>query len=307
MELKEQRYVVTLADTGNLTKAAKKLSISQPALSLYIKNLENSYGEQLFSRQNRRLKPTYFGELYIEKARQIIRIGNDFKEEMDFMRNGARGKITFGIPQWRSPIILPVLLPAFREKYPDIELNIVEEDSEDTLITHLDKNKIDFAITSGEYEDHPYIKIGDDKVLLCASENNPICSGPEPEAGKYRTIKPDALAHQIFLFKSDDADAKQMSDNVKKVFRLGSSQFMTLKNSEAAFLLVKQNFGVTLIPESRTKNMDLTGLCLCEISGNHFSKEMGILKSKDNKHSEFVDILIQMIDELFSTDWSGNR
>ncbi|MFB0917993.1 MAG: LysR family transcriptional regulator, partial [Clostridiaceae bacterium] len=88
MELKEQRYVVTLADTGNLTKAAKKLNISQPALSLYIKNLENSYGEQLFSRQNRRLKPTYFGELYIEKARQILRIGNDFKEEMDFMRNG---------------------------------------------------------------------------------------------------------------------------------------------------------------------------------------------------------------------------
>ncbi len=304
MELKEQKYVVTLADTGNLTKAAKKLNISQPALSLYIKNLENSYGELLFSRQNRRLKATYFGELYIEKARQILKIGSEFKEEMDFIKNGAKGKVTFGIPQWRSPVILPVLLPKFREKYPDIEINIVEEDSEDTLINHLDKNKIDFAITSSEYEEHPYIKICDDKILLCASADNPICGAEIPPDHKYRIVKPDALLHHVFLLKSDDADAKQMMENVKKVFKLGASQIMTMKNSEAAFLLVKQNFGITLIPESRAMNMDLTGLCLCEIKGNKFTKEMGILKNKENKTSEFADILIQMIDELFSTDRS---
>ena len=68
MNLKEQLYVCTLAETGNITQAAKLLFISQPALSLYISNLENILGIRLFERIGKSFVLTQAGELYVEKA-----------------------------------------------------------------------------------------------------------------------------------------------------------------------------------------------------------------------------------------------
>lgn len=62
MNLKEQQYIVTLAGCGSMTQAAKKLNITQPALSSYLAGVENSLGYPLFERTGKALRPTYLGE-----------------------------------------------------------------------------------------------------------------------------------------------------------------------------------------------------------------------------------------------------
>ena len=69
MNLKEQQYIVTLAGCGSMTQAAKKLNITQPALSSYLAGVENSLGYPLFERTGKALRPTYLGELYLEPER----------------------------------------------------------------------------------------------------------------------------------------------------------------------------------------------------------------------------------------------
>ena len=69
MELKEQRYVCTLAEYGNLTRAADRLYISQPALSIYISNLEKHLGTPLFDREGKKFELTKAGERYVLHAR----------------------------------------------------------------------------------------------------------------------------------------------------------------------------------------------------------------------------------------------
>lgn len=66
MNLKEQQYIVTLAGCGSMTQAAKKLNITQPALSSYLAGVENSLGYPLFERTGKALRPTYLGELEYE-------------------------------------------------------------------------------------------------------------------------------------------------------------------------------------------------------------------------------------------------
>ena len=68
MNLKEQQYIVTLAGCGSMTQAAKKLNITQPALSSYLAGVENSLGYPLFERTGKALRPTYLGELYLENV-----------------------------------------------------------------------------------------------------------------------------------------------------------------------------------------------------------------------------------------------
>ena len=83
MNLKEQQYIVTLAGCGSMTQAAKKLNITQPALSSYLAGVENSLGYPLFERTGKALRPTYLGELYLEKARKILALGEEFQQQRE--------------------------------------------------------------------------------------------------------------------------------------------------------------------------------------------------------------------------------
>ncbi|MEG2733325.1 MAG: LysR family transcriptional regulator, partial [Clostridium sp.] len=82
MNLKEQQYVCALAEQQNITRAAEKLFISQPALSIYIGNLEKMLGVKLFERVGKRFILTYVGEKYVEKAREMLRLEEEFGEEL---------------------------------------------------------------------------------------------------------------------------------------------------------------------------------------------------------------------------------
>ena len=68
MDLKEQKYVCTLAECKSLTRASERLYISQPALSLYINNVEKILGARLFERNGRKFELTWLGKQYVEKA-----------------------------------------------------------------------------------------------------------------------------------------------------------------------------------------------------------------------------------------------
>lgn len=81
MNLKEQEYVCALAENGTITAAAKELFISQPALSIYINNLEKSLGVRLFERVGKQFILTYAGEQYVEKAKLILQLS------MNWMKN----------------------------------------------------------------------------------------------------------------------------------------------------------------------------------------------------------------------------
>ncbi|MCD8009880.1 MAG: LysR family transcriptional regulator, partial [Lachnospiraceae bacterium] len=96
MDLKEQKYVCMLAECGNLTRAAEKLFISQPALSIYITNLEKNMGVRLFDRSGKRFVLTYAGERYVEKAKQMLQLEWEFNEELLVLAREETGRIRLG-------------------------------------------------------------------------------------------------------------------------------------------------------------------------------------------------------------------
>lgn len=298
MELKEQRYVVTLADTGNLTRAAGILNISQPALSLYIKNLESQYKQDLFTRENRRLKPTYFGEMYIEKARKILKIGEEFKDEMNVIKNGSKGRVVLGIPSWRTAIILPKILPEFKAQYEDIDVEIIE-DTEEVLYDYLKHGKIDFYIGVESRDMTKIENITKDRILLVASDKHPVNEKAKAGKGSYQRLTISDIRDEQFILVNSESKENHLPFTINETKSFRPEKVTKFNTIESALTLVKEKIGLTLIPERRISNLDLNGCKVFEVDSHEFNINMGLVTLNKAKQNPFSVVMMGMINNMF--------
>ena len=92
---KDMQYILTIANYGNLTKAADALFLSQPALSIHLKQLENSLGLQLFDRMGRKMILTYAGEEFVKSAREITMKCFELEDRMIDIRKKCRSQAAY--------------------------------------------------------------------------------------------------------------------------------------------------------------------------------------------------------------------
>lgn len=97
MEHREMEYVIVIAQEKNLSKAAERLFISQPALSRFLVKLEQELGTPLFERKNRQYIPTMAGELYLDTAREILCLQQQFDAALRSLIQTNRGVVSMGI------------------------------------------------------------------------------------------------------------------------------------------------------------------------------------------------------------------
>lgn len=300
MELKEQRYVVTLADTGNLTRAAKKLGISQPALSLYIKNLETQFGELLFSRENRKITPTLLGEVYISRAREILDIAETFVFELESLQSGAQGRVSFGLTFSQSPVILPVILPEFKKRFPDIDVDVRESADEDGLLNLLKDRKIDFAVLESAHPDFDQTLITEEQVVLLISEKSDFVKKHKASIGKQ--VDSQELNGLHFLVHApSEEQAVNHSEMLKTTYNISASHVMPLKSMESILRLVEQNYGATLVSEKQLANYDLSHIDKFYLSDPVYNRSTYTTTLPGEEPSDHGEVLMKLIHDHFGS------
>ena len=145
MDTKHLYYAAQVAEYRSISKAADVLYLSQPTLSQHISKLETQLGCKLFDRNTIPLKLTYEGEVFIDYALKILELEKSLIHRMQSSKNVINGRITIGIPTCYGATILPKVLPVFKQQFPHVEIQLIEESST-TLETLLEKNLIDLAI-----------------------------------------------------------------------------------------------------------------------------------------------------------------
>ncbi|WAC27416.1 LysR family transcriptional regulator [Ancylobacter sp. SL191] len=134
VSLRALRYVVTTADFGNLTEAAKHLNVSQPSISAAIAQFEADCGVQLFVRHHAKgVTTTIAGTRIINEARLLLNHARDFGHNARAMADEVRGEITVGCFWTIATHFMPSLLSRFAETHPGISISLDEGDQQQIL------------------------------------------------------------------------------------------------------------------------------------------------------------------------------
>lgn len=141
----EMNYIYTIYKEKSFSKAAKKLFISQPALSTMVKKIESKIGSQIFDRDTVPLTITSEGEYYIKSVERILAIEKDIEKYFNDLKNLESGTLVIGGSSFFCAFILPKLIDKFQHKYPKIKIETVEANIND-LIDELNDGSVDLII-----------------------------------------------------------------------------------------------------------------------------------------------------------------
>jgi len=255
MELKEQRYVCTLAEYGNLTRAADRLYISQPALSIYISNLEKHLGTPLFDREGKKFELTKAGERYVLHARKILEESNKFNEELNMILSDEVGRLRLGISLLRGPWLLPRVLKAFGEKWPHVELTL-RQGNIMFLNELLNNHELDMIIVNGENWDRTmeFRELFEEEFLVAVPQGHPLNSQAVFREGHpYGILAPEALNGQVILSTTQEQSSRDLQDRIFRKYQIHPSQIYTIRSIELILQMVAEGFGITLVREAYTK------------------------------------------------------
>ncbi|WP_135506227.1 hydrogen peroxide-inducible genes activator [Roseovarius aestuariivivens] len=184
--LRQLRYVEALARTGHFGRAAESCAISQPALSIQIKELEETLGAQLFERGAREVRPTGLGEAVIARAREVLRGVDEISEMVRAARDTLTGRLRVGVIPTIAPYLLPRLLPDLSDRFPDLDVQI-RESVTPRLLTELGEGRLDTAIVALPVSDPALqeVAIFEEPLVLVepAGATGPAPRNPQDLAG----------------------------------------------------------------------------------------------------------------------------
>jgi LysR family hydrogen peroxide-inducible transcriptional activator len=244
LTLKQLRYFEALARHGHFGRAAEASNISQPALSVQIKELETTLGATLFERSPRQVRLTTFGETFGARARDILRAVDELGDLARVSQGGLSGRLRLGVIPTVAPYLLPPLIRCLAEAYPGLDLDI-RETVTPKLLEELADGRLDTAIVALPVSEPTLTEVAlftEDFVLV-----RPVAEGglPMPDPEQLHTMRL-LLLEEGHCFRDQALSFCNLptgSSTTRPRHGLDGSSLSTLVQ------MVGAGIGVTLIPE----------------------------------------------------------
>ncbi|MEL7467731.1 MAG: LysR substrate-binding domain-containing protein [Pseudomonadota bacterium] len=240
LTLKHLRYFDALARHGHFGRAAQACAISQPALSLQIKELEGMLGSPLVERASRQIRLTALGEDFVGRARKILLEVDELDDLVRAAGGPLAGALRFGVIPTVAPYLLPDVIKAFSERFPELELQ-PRESVTGSLIESLLESQLDMAVVAlpiSEPALQEFALFEEDFVLVRSSDDAQKAV-PSPE--KLREMRL-LLLEEGHCFRDQALSFCEMKRADPRLLMEGSSLSTLVQ-------MVSAGIGVTLIPE----------------------------------------------------------
>lgn len=194
MDTRYLEYILVLAETGNMTRAARKLYISQPTLSQFLSKLEQETGAPLFQRSGGVYSLTHVGELYADYARKVLSL-TDLLEK-DVKRVSTASRISISTSASRPLQMLTTILVEFRKYYPRVELTLSDSNLR-FMSNAISRGEIDIAfVTANSLEQYRgrSLELKKEEVVFAAPSTYPYCQTLNPDE-KHKLTSKELLEH----------------------------------------------------------------------------------------------------------------
>lgn len=294
---KKYLYIKTLYEEENITKASEKLYLSQPALSTYLKRLEDELGCVLFDRTNAGLRITDIGLYYLEYLQNIKKLNDDF--EGFLQKNNAKNypnKVNFGITPWIGAYVTSNISMEFAQRFPNTELNFIE--GEGYILKELyENNKIDCFVSIDVISDYLDMKTTDklelrDDLILVVAPTSILGDKFSGEISPCRLDNPlkldiNKIKNQKIISGQNTQALHTCITKIIKNYRLHPKSFMHFKNINNILELVKSGQGITFIPKYYIKKGPKMNNCVFFTEDNELFHYRRMFFYRNNIYTEF--------------------
>jgi DNA-binding transcriptional LysR family regulator len=251
MELRHLRYFIAVAEELNFRKASERLRVAQPALSRQIKDLEHELGVRLLDRDTGGARLTEAGAAFLEEARAVVEHAQQAVTVAREAAKGRRGRLAVG---YFAPLfmgLIPASLKAFHEKYPDVEVTLVEEPlAEQIQALETGTLQIGFTI-GGTLPLSPSLK----SVLVARAEIKAFMARGHRLARTRRLTLADMAREPLLCFVAKKGGASVHADIMRRVLTgrgLKAGSIRVIDGAESFRATVESGLGVSLIADFGT-------------------------------------------------------
>ncbi|HET7662890.1 MAG TPA: DNA-binding transcriptional regulator OxyR [Rhodanobacteraceae bacterium] len=293
MNLRDLRYLVALAEHRHFGHAAEACFVSQPTLSTQIRKLEDELGVKLIERTPRRALLTDAGRDIAERARSVL-------NEIEQIRSVARrssdpesGTVRLGIFPTLGPYLLPHVVPMVHQRFPRLELLLVEEKTEEVL-SRLREGKLDACIVALPVHDEQLHAefLFEEPFLLAVPQGHPLAHK--------KSLQLDDLSHQNLLLLEDGHCLRDQALEVCHLAGASEKSGFRATSLETLRQMVAADVGITLLPTLAVKPpvVQAPNVHLVEFRGHPPHRRIAMLWRKSSAMAGFLMQLADVFKHL---------
>lgn len=239
MELRHLRYFLAVADAGNVSRAAQRLNITQPALSRQIQDLEGELACRLFDRIGRRIILTRDGEEILERTRRLLADAEALAERARALAGGEAGVLRIGaVPQFIETA-LPEVLTRYSVTHPGIDVELVE-DGGGLLLRRVQQGELHLAVglwRTGPLQNRPLFPA---RVLAVTQRGHRL-------AGRKALSVTDLVGSPLLLLRRE-FQSRELFDKACQAARFEPSVRLESRSSQPLIVLAAAGHGIAIVP-----------------------------------------------------------
>lgn len=267
IELSSLRVFLAAAEENNFSQAAKRLHMSQSAVSQHIHAIEQAYNVELFTRRGRSITLSEAGEALLPMAREVLRSARLLDDSLRNVGNHIGGELLIACSTSAGRYLMPALLSLFQEEYPDVHPRVKIMSRENVYERLLDQ-KIPMGVSSKllEHRDIECQPLFDDRIFLIVPANHPWAA--------YGKATPDDLLDQRMIMREEVSGTCETVTQEFKKYGITADMLnvvMELGSSDAIEMAVECGVGVAFVSEmvaarglafGRVKKIEVEGMDL---------------------------------------------
>lgn len=252
LSFRQMEYICAIADTGSYCAAAKKLYVTQPTLSIAVKNIEKSLGTPLFIRKKSEVVPTDEGTIVLTYARKILLLQKEMERKLYRQQMAHIKRIRIGIYSILNTVIIPPLLVRFKKKHPDIEISSIHGHYQ-ALENSLSKNNLDLIVCVQD-KDNPLfdcIHLKREHFLLAIPPEHPAChKAVKMEDLTYPYLDIRELNQDCIFFQYPHQQIRWQENKLLEISGFHPKEIKEVESIQLAIQLASEKLGVAFAMES---------------------------------------------------------
>lgn len=319
MDLKQIEYIVKIDDEHSITRAAEKLFVTQSALNQQLLRLEKELGAQLFHRSKVDMRPTEIGQVYLDNAREILRIKQRTYNLINDMTDAKKGRLSIGFTPGRGSEMFTHVYPAFHQAYP----NVIVEPHELSVRRQqqmISQGNLDIGfqtLSERQRTDSEYIKLGEEEIFLLVPSIHPAVeklsatpASPLPHSAQttgpvapplhsatYPLANLNLFQYEPFVLMYKESTIRAITDEIFRKSGFTPNVLFETASNNTVLSMIQANLCCGVVPEHYVRNLP-SGIS-CFAFSSHPSWDIVANYRKNGYLSEAAKYFIELVREFW--------